>query len=151
MTTFEKTMQVAFSQQQMYQLVADVAAYPEFLPWCRRVEILTDEDGGKRVRIELQQPHPVPLSITTHATFDPPAALNLQLVEGSFLSAFRGEWHFSPLTAGSCQVTFRVSYRFSNRLMKMALSPFFNMVVSMMPQLFLRRARRIYTPTSDVR
>lgn len=149
MTTFEKTMQVAFSQQQMYALVADVAAYPAFLPWCRRVEILAEEDGGKRVRIELQQPHPVPLSITTHARFDPPHAVNLQLVEGSFLSAFRGEWQFAPLTAQSCQVTLRVSYRFSNRLLKMALSPFFSMVVTMMPQLFLRRARRIYASTSD--
>ena len=54
MTTFEKTMQVAFSQQQMYQLVADVAAYPAFLPWCGRVDIFAEEDGGKRVRIELQ-------------------------------------------------------------------------------------------------
>ncbi|MCU5774328.1 type II toxin-antitoxin system RatA family toxin [Erwiniaceae bacterium BAC15a-03b] len=144
MTSFEKTEVVAFSQQQMYQLVADVAAYPDFLPWCHRVEILDSHNNTKRVRIGLQHKPPLQLSLTTVATFDPDNSLHLKLSEGSFLSAFEGEWRFTALSAQQCSITFTVSYRFANPLLKLALAPFFSMVVRMLPGLFIRRAQDIY-------
>lgn len=143
MTSFEKTMVVGYSQQQMYQLVADVASYPQFLPWCQRVEITGIDNNNKRVRIVLQHRGPMPLSITTRATFQPDNALFLQLTEGSFLSSFTGEWHFRQ-TGEHCHIRFSVRYRFTNRLLKLALSPFFALVVKMMPELFIQRAHKIY-------
>lgn len=147
MTVFEKNLIVNYSQQQMYALVADVAAYPDFLPWCQRVEILSNEEDNKLVRLVLQYKTPLPLSITTRAAFRPPCSLELQMVEGSFLSAFHGSWHFTPLPSGGtqqCRVTFRVSYRFANPLLRVALAPFFSMVVRMLPALFISRAQQIY-------
>ncbi|MFS2224627.1 type II toxin-antitoxin system RatA family toxin [Pantoea sp. B65] len=149
MTSFEKTVVVSFSQKQMYELVADVASYPDFLPWCHRVDILESHDQSKLVRIGLQHKPPLQLSLTTLATFDPDNSLQLKLTEGSFLSAFEGEWRFSPLPGDQqhpehCRIVFTVRYRFANVLLKMALAPFFSMVVHMLPTLFIHRAREIY-------
>jgi len=146
MTTFEKRIQVSFSQRQMYELVADVAAYPEFLPWCSQVEILNQQDDSQLVRIGLRYQQLPQLSLTTRATFHPHTSLHLRLVSGSFLAAFSGDWFFAPCSEGAgCIVTFRVTYRFSGRLLKLALSPFFSLMVSMLPDRFIQRAEKIYS------
>lgn len=144
MTTFEKRIQVSYSQSQMYDLVADVAAYPEFLPWCRQVDILDDKPDSKLVRIGLRFQQLPELSLTTKATFCPPRSLHLRLVSGSFLSQFEGDWLFDANRQTSCTVTFRVKYRFSNGLLRLALAPFFSLTIGMLPGLFIQRARQRY-------
>ncbi|WP_158783624.1 type II toxin-antitoxin system RatA family toxin [Pantoea sp. BAV 3049] len=151
MTTFEKTMLVNFSQNQMYNLVADVSAYPEFLPWCQQVEILEVQPGSKVVRIGVSHPRLPRLNLTTRATFHPDTSLLLKQVSGSFLAAFEGHWQFAcnnnadgADSMHQCSVTFTVSYRFSNALMKLALSPFFAVLVRMLPELFVQRAAQVY-------
>lgn len=146
MITFEKTMLVNFSQGQMYDLVADVAAYPEFLPWCQEVEIVEDQPERKLVRIGVRHSRLPQLNLTTRATFHPHSSLHLKQVSGSFLAAFEGDWRFAPDPdhPGQCTVTFIVHYRFSNALLKLALAPFFALLVRMLPELFVQRAEQIY-------
>lgn len=145
MKTFEKRIQVNFSQSQMYNLVADVAAYPGFLPWCRRVDILESEPAGKLVRIGLRFQQFPELSLTTKATFQPQSSLHLRLVSGSFLSQFEGAWFFEASGETSCIVTFSAKYRFSNSLLRLTLAPFFHLMVSMLPERFIQRAEEIYS------
>ena len=144
MTTFEKRIQVNFSQNQMYNLVADVAAYPEFIPWCRQVAILDNQPDVKLVRIGLRFKQLPELSLTTRATFHPAASLHLRLVSGSFLSQFEGDWHFEASGEETCLVTFVVKYRFANGLFRLTLAPFFSLMVSMLPGIFIQRAKEIY-------
>lgn len=144
MTTFAKRVQVNFSQSQMYNLVADVAAYPAFLPWCRQVEILEEGPDKKLVRIGMRVQQFPALSLTTKATFQPQSSLHLRLVSGSFLSQFEGDWFFAPQGEEACIVTFTTKYRFANGLLKLTLSPFFSLLVSRLPGLFIRRAEALY-------
>ena len=147
MITFEKTMQVNFSQSQMYDLVADVAAYPEFLPWCEEVEVVESQPASKLVRIGVRHQRLPQLNLTTRATFHPHTSLHLKQVSGSFLAAFEGDWQFAPGESADpqqCSVTFVVRYRFSNALLKLALAPFFALLVRMLPELFVQRAEQIY-------
>lgn len=149
MTSFEKTMLVNFSQSQMYNLVANVAAYPEFLPWCQEVEILASQSDSKMVRIGVRHPLFPQLNLTTRATFHPDSSLYLQQLSGSFLAAFEGHWQFTHATTApdlppQCWVTITVRYRFSNPLLKLALSPFFALLVRMLPELFIQRAEHLY-------
>ena len=147
MITFEKTTQVNFSQSQMYDLVADVAAYPDFLPWCQEVDIMESQPGSKLVRIGVRHQRLPQLNLTTRATFHPYTSLHLKQVSGSFLAAFEGDWKFAPgenADPQQCSVTFTVRYRFSNALLKLALAPFFALLVRMLPELFVQRAGEIY-------
>lgn len=145
MTTFEKRIQVNFSQSQIYNLVADVAAYPDFLPWCRQVEILASQPEAKMVRIGLRFQQFPELSLTTRATFHPPSSLHLRLVSGSFLSQFEGDWFFEATGEKTCTVTFAVKYRFANGLLRLTLAPFFSLMVRMLPGVFIQRAEEIYS------
>ncbi len=145
MTSFEKVALVPFSQKEMYDLVANVAAYPDFLPWCHQVDILDSGVNSQVVRIVLSQ-HRLNLSLTTLATFQPETSLHLKQVEASFLSSFEGQWDFAPATDTpvACHVTFTVNYCFPNFMAELALSPFFGMVVRMLPSLFINQAHKIY-------
>ncbi|WP_380179064.1 type II toxin-antitoxin system RatA family toxin [Kalamiella sp. sgz302252] len=144
MTTFEKRVQVNFSQEQMYNLVADVAAYPEFLPWCRQVDIQGSEPDHKLVRIGMRFQQLPEISLTTRAAFHPPASLQLRLIAGSFLSQFEGDWFFEARGEKSCMVTFIAKYHFANGLLGLSLAPFFRLMVTMLPERFIRRAEEIY-------
>ncbi len=146
MISFEKTLLVNFSQRQMYDLIANVADYPQFLPWCQEVEILENQPESKLVRIGVRHQRLPQLNLTTRATFNPLTSLHLKQVAGSFLAAFEGNWQFAPDPhhPEHCSVTFTVQYRFSNALMKLALAPFFALLVRMLPELFIQRAEHIY-------
>jgi len=86
----------------VYQVVADVERYPKFLPDVSRVE-----RSGDIVAMTLRM-GPVPVKLVTRATFSPPDAIELQLVEGPFRS-FRARWSFTPSGDGT-DVTYQADY-----------------------------------------
>jgi coenzyme Q-binding protein COQ10 len=86
----------------VYQVVADVERYPEFLPDVARVE-RTGDVVAMTLRAGL-----VPVRLVTRATFTPPHAIDLELVEGPF-RAFRARWRFAE-TADGADVAYTADY-----------------------------------------
>ena len=122
----------------MFELVDRVEAYPEFLPWCSRVELIERTDEVTSARIEISW-HGLESGIATRNAKRAPEAMDLAFLEGPFES-FAGAWRFVPLGEAGCRVEFSLDYAFTSRAMEIALGPLFGHVLGTVVDLFVARA-----------
>lgn len=146
MREVRKQALVPHSAQAMFDLVNDVDAYPEFLPWCRSAGVKEEgEEGGKRYRIAsieiaMGGAHK---TFTTRNTLEPPERLTIDLVEGPF-KHLTGEWIFDSLGDDACKVSLCLKFEFSSGLMNMMFGPVFSQIGETMLDAFVRRARALH-------
>ena len=103
MPQVHKSVLIWYSPQEMYDLVTDVASYPEFLPWCGGafVEPLDADSVRATVVIDFKG---IRQSFTTRNTHQPPEQVQMELVDGPF-SNLHGRWRFNTLADGkACKV-----------------------------------------------
>jgi coenzyme Q-binding protein COQ10 len=117
----------------VYQVVADVEQYPAFLPDVSRVKV-----SGDRVAMTLHTGL-VPVTLITRATFTPPHAIDLDLVEGPFRS-FRARWSFTPRDGGT-DVTYQADYEL----------PLFGMLLMGVASQFLKQGTQRQIRAFEVR
>jgi len=142
MTTIRKSALVPYSADAMFALVADVEAYPEFLPWCGGARLLSKDEDTMTASIEIAYGG-IRKTFTTRNRFQPGKMMELRLVEGPF-KHLHGYWLFQALDEHACKVSFDIEFEFSNRLVKMALGPIFETIASELVDQFHRRARALY-------
>jgi len=131
-----------FSPLQMYELVADVRRYPEFLPWCTSAEVL-DEDG-EHVTVKLGMGLGLArASFTTRNRLLPGTGMELQLVDGPF-RVLEGQWVFSPIAEAGTRVMLELRFETSDPIGGMVLGPAFEQVCNQLVDAFGRRARQVY-------
>ncbi len=143
----KKSVLLWYSASEMYSLVTAIEAYPGFLPWCDKSELLTQDAHGMTARLHL---HYAGLrhAFTTRNTHTPERSVVMALVDGPF-SALDGTWLFSPIgAAGSaaCRVEFDLRYAFSSRALETVLSPVFDRVANTFVDSFVQRAEQVYGP-----
>jgi len=146
MPKHEERKDLPYTAEQMFALVADVAKYPQFLPWCvgARVrkndgtEMLADltigfgpfrESFGSRVSL-------------TPAQADGPSAIRVTYENGPF-KYLTNAWDFVP-REGGCEVQFFVDFEFRNAILQKAIGAVFTEAVHRMVQAFLKRAEVVY-------
>jgi ribosome-associated toxin RatA of RatAB toxin-antitoxin module len=133
---------VEHSAAEVYTLVEDIEAYPQFLPWCR--EATVHERGASETRATLTVGvSGLRQSVTTRNENRPAEAIDMRLVEGPFRE-FTATWRFSPLSAGACRIEFSLQYEFSSRTLGRLLEPLFDRIADTMVDAFARRADDIY-------
>lgn len=137
----KRSAQVPYSAAQMYQLVTDVAAYPEFLPWCSDTQILQTGERAltARVTLALGKLHQ---SFITRNVMEPQRRVFIELVKGPF-KHLTGEWQFESLPSG-CRVSLDMSFEFKSRLIRMALGGPFHHVANSFMDAFIQRAHAKY-------
>ncbi len=131
-----------YSAEKMYALVADIARYPEFLPWVMGARILERKPGalladmiiGFKVFRE---------TFRSRVTLVEPSHIHVDYVSGP-LKYLRNEWHFANVPDGGCQVDFMVEFEFSNRLFETMVGALFSEAVRRMVGAFEGRAARLY-------
>lgn len=126
----------------MFDLVNDVEAYPEFLPWCRQSRVLESSDNQMRAEVGMSLAG-ISRSFTTRNTLQRPERIMLHLVDGPFRH-LEGEWQFIALREDACRVTLDLTFEVSNRLFGMALTPAFEKVGNSLVDAFSRRADALY-------
>jgi coenzyme Q-binding protein COQ10 len=129
----------------MFDLVADVKAYQEFLPWviAMRVRKDTPEEtladmivGFKGLRE----------TFTSRVRKDRPHSINVEYVEGP-LKYLHNDWRFRP-DGNGCLVDFSVDFAFKNRMFEMLAGQVFTMALRKMIGAFEERARVLYASPS---
>ena len=90
-----KSVLLWYSPREMYGLVTDVQAYPQFLPWCDRAEVVETHDDGVTARVHIAFAG-VHQAFTTRNVHQPGASVTMRLVDGPF-SKLEGTWRFTPL------------------------------------------------------
>lgn len=148
MPQVEKTALVLYSAEQMYALVNDVCAYPEFIDDCQDAKLLESGDSHLRASLQISKGF-MSQWFTTENTMVSGREIQISLVDGPFKS-LSGSWHFLPLSEEACKIIFHLDFAFSNKIIEGAFGRVFSAVTSNMVDAFTKRARVVYgEPTFD--
>jgi coenzyme Q-binding protein COQ10 len=141
MPTHAETKTVPYRAEQLFDLVADVGKYPQFLPWCvgARVRSSTDLELVADLTIGFG---PFRESFTSRVELDRPRQVRVRYENGPF-RYLKNQWTFTPDPRG-CRVDFYVDFEFRSRLLQAAIGVVFNEAVRLMVNAFLKRAREVY-------
>lgn len=142
MATVKKSALVLYSAAEMYALVNDIEAYPQFLPWCRSTCILSRGEEEVRATIEMVKGG-VHKSFTTCNRMQKHKMIDIRLLEGPF-RRLEGYWRFEPLRADASKVSLDMEFEFSNQLLRMAIEPVFKQIANSLVDAFCKRAVDLY-------
>ena len=138
---------VPYSAEQMFDLVADVARYKEFLPWVIATRVRSDSEtemvadmvvGFKSLRE----------SFTSKVSKRRPEMIDVIYVDGP-LRDLDNEWHFTDLPEGGCRVDFSVEFAFKNRVFEALAGQYFDRAFRKMVAAFEARAEALYGNSSS--
>lgn len=132
---------VPYSPEQMYALVHDVKAYPEFLPEISRVTILEQSETEVSAELEVHK-GPVREVFATRNRLRPPGWMSMELVRGPF-KHLHGEWHFTGQTNGT-EVRFELEFEVRGFGLKMIMEPVIGRMADKLVDRFHQRAQHIY-------
>ena len=144
MAIVEKSVLVGHSAAQMYALVENVEAYPQFLPWCSGAEV-RPLDAHRAVATLHVNYHGLRLHFTTENQMNEGALIDMKLVNGPF-KHLDGFWRFVPLAEEACKIEFRLSYELSGKLMEKIAGPVFSHIANTFVEVFVKRAVALYGP-----
>jgi ribosome-associated toxin RatA of RatAB toxin-antitoxin module len=145
MKSVHKTVLIWHSAPEMFALVADVARYPEFLPWCSEGAVLQEQDEVMVARVGMSISG-IRKSFTTRNTHDGQRSIRLELVDGPF-SQLDGHWEFIPLGGPgqkACKIVFTLNYAFSSRTLEALVGPVFDKIAGSLVDAFVKRADQVY-------
>ncbi len=146
MKNIHKSVLIWFSPEEMFRLVTDVDAYPQFLPWCDHARVLETTDQGMTAEVGIKMAG-LKQSFTTRNTHVPGREVQMELIDGPF-SNLSGGWTFSPVGDGTqraCKVELNLHYGFSNAALSAVVGPVFDKIASSLVDAFIKRAEQVYT------
>jgi len=136
-----------YSPARMFELVDNVEAYPEFLPWCASSRELSRTDDEVRASIELARGS-LRKSFTTLNRLQKDKMIEMRLVEGPFRH-LEGFWRFESLKDGqACKISLDLEFDFSSKLLALTIGPVFNSIANSLVDAFVKRARQCYGESS---
>ena len=134
---------VLYSPAEMYDLVNDVAAYPEFLPWCKSSQVLSSTDDAIEASVEISKGS-LNKSFATRNLLQKNKMIEMKLLEGPF-KHLEGFWRFHPLKDPSaCKVTLDLEFEFESKLVGLAVGPVFSKIANTLVDSFSKRAVDVY-------
>ena len=135
-----------YSAKQMYDLVADVARYPEFLPWTAAARVRTSREieGGTQMDADLVISFKVFRERFTSrvSLFPEISRIDTEYLDGPF-KHLHSRWEFKE-TDNGCEVSFWVDFDFRNKVLQGAAGMFFNEAMHRIVRAFEERAKAIY-------
>ncbi len=140
-----ETRELPYTPGQMYDLVADVARYPEFLPWTAAARIRSREGEHPEILLaDLVVSFKVfRESFGSKVTLWPEEhRIETEYLDGPFRH-LQSEWRFEPMEKG-CRVHFWIDYEFRNALIGRVVGSVFNQAMQRIVHAFETRARKLY-------
>lgn len=148
MPRHSETKPLPYSAQQMYDLVADVGKYPEFLPWCAAARIRSREDRGDHEVMEADLVISFKVfreRFGSRVTLWPQdMRIETEYLDGPF-RYMKSDWSFKDTDAG-CDVSFFVDFEFKNAVLQGIIGVVFNEAMQRIVRAFESRAAQLYGP-----
>lgn len=142
MYNVKRSALVPFNAGQMYQLVADIPRYPEFLNWCRHTEIVED-NGSEVVALLTIAFRGLHKSFSTSNLMEPDRSIKLSLVDGPF-SDLQGTWLFTALEPGASKIELDMAFGFNSSVVDKLVGPVFSHIANHQVDAFCARAQELY-------
>jgi ribosome-associated toxin RatA of RatAB toxin-antitoxin module len=127
---------------ELFALVEDIEAYPQFLPWCREARV-RERNAGRTVATLTVGLKGVRYEFSTENSNRPPEAIDMRLLEGPF-RCFEAHWRFHALGPRAARIEFSMAYELAGRLVARALAPVFDSIADTMVDAFKRRADQVH-------
>src|ERR1700676_4248770 len=148
MPQFSSKRRVLHSASQMFDLVADVEGYPEFVPLCRSLKIrqrTPKPDGIEIVVSDMTVSFKlVREGFTSRVTLDRPnRKILVEYLQGPF-SNLHNRWTFEPKSETTCDVGFFLAYEFKSRMLAMLMGTMFDTAFQRFAAAFEKRADAVY-------
>lgn len=148
MPQFATKRRVKHSASDMFDLVADVEKYPDFVPLCdgMKVRSRTDKDDGVTVMVAAMTVayKMIRQTFTSRATVDKPnLKILVEYLDGPF-SRMQNRWTFTATGQNTCEIEFFIDYEFKSRTFGMLMGAVFDSVFRRMAAAFEKRADEIY-------
>jgi ribosome-associated toxin RatA of RatAB toxin-antitoxin module len=140
--TVNRSALVSYSAQQMFDLVNDIEAYPQYMDGCVGAKILKRDGDWLEARLELSKAG-VSQSFITRNHLQAPLSMSMTLVDGPF-KHLQGGWRFTALAENACKVSFDLEFELQNKLLGMAVGKLFESVASKQVDALCARAIQIY-------
>lgn len=149
MPTHAEKRTMPHTAEQMYDLIADVAAYPQFLPWCTAARINNTklaEDGTSTI-IDADLVISFKLfreKFASRVTLNPKAShIDVEYLDGPF-RYLNNHWQFNALDDGTCEVDFFVDFEFKSPMLQAVIGMVFNEAMQRIVRAFEKRADELY-------
>lgn len=148
MPTHAEKRVLPYTPDQLFDLVADVERYPEFLPWCVAARIRRREGavfyadlviGFKMFRERF----------TSRVCLDRPRRVDVTYTDGPF-KYLNNHWIFEPTADGATVIDFYVDFEFHSKILQKVIGALFNEAVRLMVSAFEKRARQLYGAPTGV-
>jgi len=150
MPTHGETRRMPYTARQMYDLVADVMRYPEFIPWiaaARIRSVVPQGDGVQKMEADLVVSFKVfREKFGSRVLLDEPALrIDIEYLDGPF-KFLRSTWAFTDAPDGEtgCDVSFHVDFEFRNLVLQKVIGVVFNEAMQRIVRAFEDRARVLY-------
>ncbi|KAA3509884.1 MULTISPECIES: type II toxin-antitoxin system RatA family toxin [Agrobacterium] len=148
MPQFETRRPVKHSPERMYNLVADVEKYPEFLPLCDGLTVRSRKERETKTLLVADMTvgyKAIRETFTTQVLLKPEeSAIDVKYLDGPF-KYLDNRWRFEPTEDGGCSVYFFIDYEFKSRLLGALMGSMFDRAFRMFAEAFEARADKIYT------
>ncbi len=148
MPQFSNQRHVNHSADQMFDLVADVERYPEFVPLCQKLRVIQrtkNPDGTETIIADMTAAYKL-----IHETFTSRVTLDranrkilVEYLRGPF-SNLQNRWTFAPVDDKHCDVTFFIAYEFKSRMLATLMGSMFDMAFQRFAAAFEKRGDAIY-------
>ena len=142
MAKYAEQRLLPYTPEQLFDLVADIERYPEFLPWCVGARIR--ERGDNRIKADLAIGFKMYRErFTSVVALEQPGRIRVTYSDGPF-RYLENNWKFDAGPSGGCIVDFYVDFEFKSRLLQRVIEVLFNEAVRRMVAAFEARARYLY-------
>lgn len=146
MPKHSETRLLPYTARQMYDLVADVPAYPQFLPWCAAARIRSRRQDGPAEIMEAD----LVISFKVFrerfgsrvTLWSEDMRIDTEYLDGPF-KYMQSSWSFRDLDQG-CEVAFDVDFEFRNVVLQRLIGVVFNEAMQRIVRAFETRATTLY-------
>lgn len=141
MPSIHRSALMPYSAQAMFEVVNNVAEYPEFLPWCAEVKIKTLNEGCMEASI-LMKKAGVNHWFTTKNTIETNKKIEMTLIDGPF-KRLDGVWEFIEFDPQASKIQLDLNFEFSHGLGTALIAPVFTRIANTLVDSFCARANEI--------
>jgi coenzyme Q-binding protein COQ10 len=148
MPRFSTKRRVRHSATDMFDLVADVEKYPEFVPLCAGMRVRSNTQKGEGITVMVAQMTVayklIRQTFTSRATLDrPKLSILVEYLDGPF-SHMQNRWSFRPAGEQTCDVEFFIDYQFKSRSLALLMGAMFDTAFQRFAAAFEKRADEVY-------
>lgn len=147
MPTFETKRSVPFTARQMFEVVADIERYPEFLPMCTGLRVTSRQETAEGMLLVATMSvgyKAIRESFTTRVTLTPAIPrVDVAYLNGPF-SHLTNRWLFRDLSPGMSEIDFFITYQFRSAMLGALVGAVFDQAFRKFAEAFEARAHKVY-------